>query len=221
MGGAREHDVGGQRDIGGQHEIGTGRYVMGAAGAIGIAAMNIDVTIDGRAWKIALERSDQARMFTVTIKGKSRHIDASWIDDDTVSLVENGTVREIRLHPGVEDGAVTVQVAGQVYGAVVVPEMPLAGAARAPRPVGRSALHGAKADATGTIRVGAPMPGRVVRVLVDVGDRVHARQPVVVVEAMKMENELRTSRDGVVKEILVAPGAAVESGAILVVVDPC
>ena len=50
------------------------------------------------------------------------------------------------------------------------------------------------------------MPGRVVRVLVAVGDHVTAKQPVVVVEAMKMENELRTPRDGVVKEVLVSAG---------------
>ena len=62
------------------------------------------------------------------------------------------------------------------------------------------------------------MPGRVVRVLVAVGDRVVARQGVVVVEAMKMENELRTPRDGTVKEISVAPGAAVDSGAVLLVI---
>ena len=63
------------------------------------------------------------------------------------------------------------------------------------------------------------MPGRVMRVLVAVGDRVTARQGVVVVEAMKMENELRAPKDGVVKEVLVAPGAAVETGAVLVVIE--
>jgi biotin carboxyl carrier protein len=63
------------------------------------------------------------------------------------------------------------------------------------------------------------MPGRVMRVLVTVGDRVTARQGVVVVEAMKMENELRTPRDGVVTDVLVVAGAAVETGAVLVVVE--
>jgi pyruvate carboxylase subunit B len=62
------------------------------------------------------------------------------------------------------------------------------------------------------------MPGRVVRVLAAVGDRVAARQGLVVVEAMKMENELRSSRDGVVTEIRVAPGTAVDAGTVLVVV---
>jgi biotin carboxyl carrier protein len=73
---------------------------------------------------------------------------------------------------------------------------------------------------TGAVSVKAPMPGRIVRVLVGVGDRVSARQPVVVVEAMKMENELRSPRDGVVTHVLVAPGAAVESSAVLIVVGP-
>ena len=63
------------------------------------------------------------------------------------------------------------------------------------------------------------MPGRVVRVLVAVGDHVTAKQAVVVVEAMKMENELRTPtrwrREGSLRE----PGAAVETGAVLVVID--
>jgi biotin carboxyl carrier protein len=70
-----------------------------------------------------------------------------------------------------------------------------------------------------TVSIRANMPGRVVRVLVAVGDQVTAKQPVVVVEAMKMENELRTPRDGVVKEVLVIAGAAVDSGAVLVVIE--
>ena len=62
------------------------------------------------------------------------------------------------------------------------------------------------------------MPGRVVRVLVAVGDRVTARQAVVVVEAMKMENELRAPGDGIVKEVAARPGTVVESGAVLIVI---
>jgi biotin carboxyl carrier protein len=63
------------------------------------------------------------------------------------------------------------------------------------------------------------MPGRVVRVLVAPGDIVEARQPVVVVEAMKMENELRSPKDGLVKEVAVVPGTSVEAGRVLVVID--
>src|SRR5215510_551112 len=79
------------------------------------------------------------------------------------------------------------------------------------------------ADASGAAhgeqRVSAPMPGRVVRVLVAQGDDVEARQPVVVVEAMKMENELRSPKTGRVKEVTVAAGTSVEAGRVLVVID--
>ena len=67
------------------------------------------------------------------------------------------------------------------------------------------------------MRIVAPMPGKVVRVLVKAGDTVRARQPVVVVEAMKMENELRADREGTVAEIHAHEGASVEAGALLVV----
>ncbi len=59
------------------------------------------------------------------------------------------------------------------------------------------------------------MPGKVVRVLVKPGDAVRARQPVVVVEAMKMENELRAGRDGTVAEIHAREGTSVDAGALL------
>jgi biotin carboxyl carrier protein len=71
----------------------------------------------------------------------------------------------------------------------------------------------------GAQRVSAPMPGRVVKVLVKPGDRVAAGAPLVVVEAMKMENEVRAGAAGVVTEVLVAEGAPVEVRTVLVVVS--
>jgi biotin carboxyl carrier protein len=62
----------------------------------------------------------------------------------------------------------------------------------------------------------APMPGRVVRLLVAAGDQVEVGTPMVVVEAMKMENELRANHPGTVAEILVRPGDTVEGGAKLI-----
>jgi biotin carboxyl carrier protein len=75
------------------------------------------------------------------------------------------------------------------------------------------------AAAAGEQRVTAPMPGRVVRVLVKIGDDVVARQGLVVVEAMKMENELVTPRAGRIKEVSVTEGQSVETGRLLVVVE--
>lgn len=71
----------------------------------------------------------------------------------------------------------------------------------------------------GALTVVAPMPGRVVRVLVNVGDLVSARQGVAVVEAMKMENEVRAPRAGTIKEVRVTQGALVEARAVLLVIE--
>jgi biotin carboxyl carrier protein len=71
----------------------------------------------------------------------------------------------------------------------------------------------------GPLKVAAPMPGKVVRVLVKAGEQVKADQGLLVVEAMKMENELRAPRAGLISEVLVREGAAVEGGATLCVLE--
>ncbi len=77
-------------------------------------------------------------------------------------------------------------------------------------------MTGAAAAPTGPAPLLAPMPGLVVRVAAAVGDQVQAGQALVVMEAMKRENELRASATGRVKSVLVAPGQPVEKGAVLV-----
>jgi biotin carboxyl carrier protein len=76
----------------------------------------------------------------------------------------------------------------------------------------------AKTAGAGDVPIKAPMPGLVRAINVSVGDSVVARQGVVILEAMKMENELRTPRVGVVKEIRVKPGDKVEQGQVLVII---
>jgi biotin carboxyl carrier protein len=86
---------------------------------------------------------------------------------------------------------------------------------------GRRALaaSGGGAEVEGEQRILAPMPGRVVRVLVTPGDQVAARQGLVVVEAMKMENELTSPKAGRVKDVQVEPGMPVDAGRVLVVIE--
>jgi biotin carboxyl carrier protein len=82
--------------------------------------------------------------------------------------------------------------------------------------------RGAGAEAhggNGPVSITAPMSGRIVRLLVKQGDRVAARQGLVVVEAMKMENELRAPRDGVVTDVKVVEGASVEARAVLITIE--
>ncbi len=71
----------------------------------------------------------------------------------------------------------------------------------------------------GTLQIKASMPGRVARVLVAPGDTVVAHQGVVVIEAMKMQNELKAARDGRVVEVRVAAGDKVASGQVLAVLE--
>src|SRR6185436_16005505 len=168
--------------------------------------MTVEVSVDGHPWKIGIEPAERAGQVAVTVNGKRRVIDASWIDADTLSLLDGALVHEIRLE-GRENGAVGVEIAGRVY-EVLVEKKKL-----------RESFSGdGTKKAPGAISIRAPMPGRVVRVLVAVGDRVTARQAVVVVEAMKMENELRAPGDGIVKEVAARPGTVVESGAVLIVI---
>lgn len=77
-------------------------------------------------------------------------------------------------------------------------------------------LTGAGQKGSGPTTLKAPMPGLVVRVSVEAGTKVEAGAPLVVLEAMKMENELRASAAGVVKGVKVQAGQAVEKGQVLV-----
>ena len=73
---------------------------------------------------------------------------------------------------------------------------------------------------TGKQMLQAQMPGKIVRVLVETGQTVEMDQGLIVIEAMKMENELRSPIQGVISKISVQEGDAVETGALLVVIEP-
>lgn len=171
--------------------------------------MNFDIAVNGRPWKVAIEPTEHTGQFSVVVKGKKRVIDASWIDADTLSLIDGSAAREVRIHR--RDGSIGVAIDGRVFEAIVALER-----RQGPRTTGAGRDV---SPADGRCVIKSPMPGRIVRVLVGVGDRVTARQPVVIVEAMKMENELRSPGDGVVKEINIQEGAAIDAGAILVVIE--
>lgn len=79
--------------------------------------------------------------------------------------------------------------------------------------------HRRSAGVDGPVSLKSSMPGRVVRVLVHPGESVSAHQPIVVVEAMKMQNELKSPRDGRIAQLRVSPGDTVGSGEILAVIE--
>jgi biotin carboxyl carrier protein len=142
----------------------------------------------------------------VVVDGRLHHVDFARIDAHTLSLIVDSGAHETTIAP--EPGGGLVVLVG-----VTPVGVKLNGRRRDGRRSG-SAVAGA-----GPLRITAPMPGRVVRVLVKPGDDVRARQPVVVVEAMKMENELRADRDGAVAEVHVREGMSVEAGALLILIQ--
>jgi biotin carboxyl carrier protein len=170
--------------------------------------MQYEVEVGGRLLHVVVTRAGDG--FAISVDGRTRHVDAERIDAHTLSLlVDNVWSKEVSIAADPFGGQLTVHVGTTP---VVVT---LNGRGRR--------RWGRKNDGAGTgagpQRLVAPMPGKVVRVLVKRGDPVAARQPVVVVEAMKMENELRASREGTVAELHVSEGMSVDAGALLLVIQ--
>jgi biotin carboxyl carrier protein len=172
--------------------------------------MTFQVEIDGRMVTVTVDALDAAGpaggRFRVRVDGVAQEIEATPTDLG-LSLVFAADGRVL-------DAAVTA-VRGDQW-LVQLPHVSV----RA-RVDGRSHRRSGEADTGGhgAQRLLAPMPGRVVRVLVTAGEEVALRQALVVVEAMKMENELGSPKAGRVKEIAVSEGASVEAGRLLVVVE--
>jgi pyruvate carboxylase subunit B len=129
------------------------------------------------------------------------------VDGTPVRMVTIGDeVHRVVVRPGATRGAYTLWLDGWRFEVEALDE----------RTKAIRDLSGASAGPAGPAPLKAPMPGLIVRVNVQVGDQVQAGQGIVVMEAMKMENELRATAAGKVKSILASPGTAVEKGALLV-----
>jgi len=171
--------------------------------------MQLQVEVNGRLRTVDVEQ--QAGLYRVVVDGVERMVDAAAVDGSTFSLIclaDARSSQEVGLSPTGLPGEIAVHMPAGVASVRV-----LTGAAS------RFGRGSGPAQAAGTQQVLAPMPGKVVKILVKPGDEVKARQGLVVVEAMKMENELRSPKDGRVSDVLVAEGASVEAGRPLVVVE--
>ncbi|HET7219492.1 MAG TPA: biotin/lipoyl-containing protein [Vicinamibacterales bacterium] len=169
--------------------------------------MTFEVEIDGKRRAVSIEPS-AGGAFRVVVDGDAHIVRAERTGEFGLSIIQDEAVGrsvEVTVTPAGSKGEVLVGLAGKTVA------VSIDGRRR------RAAIEGAHAD--GEQAVTAPMPGRVARVLVAPGDEVTARQGVVVVEAMKMENELRSPKAGRVKDVSVAPGTLVEAGRVLVVIE--
>ena len=183
--------------------------------------MQYEVEIGGKVRQVVVARTGGA--FAVSVDGRTRQVDAVRVDANTLSLLVDSMLPAEHRPAGQQDAR-----ANRVF---EVSSAPGLGAGELQVHVGSAPVAvtlngrrrwGQKQDGragSGPQRVIAPMPGKIVRVLVNAGDRVSPRQPVVVVEAMKMENELRASREGTIAEIHVRQGMSVDAGTLLLVIQ--
>lgn len=140
------------------------------------------------------------------INGNNYNVGVGEIDDDNkVQVTVNGTPYEVEL---------AGNTAKSIKPVVSVPK-----AAPAPRTASGEKVIAKPQAAAGAGVVKAPLPGTVLSVNVKVGDEVKASQPVVILEAMKMENSIMAGRDGKVASIAVNPGDSVLEGAVLLTIE--
>lgn len=164
--------------------------------------MRYFVTIDGHEHAVDVQVRPTGEL-VVTLDGAGVDNDVVVLDDGSLSIRIDGKVLDLTVEGDPPDVGV---VASGHRSYVKVESERLRAAAAAKRAGGGGSEK----------LIVAPMPGRVAKILVAVGDEVKASQGVIVVEAMKMENELRAKGEGKVAEIHVKPGDAIEAGARLV-----
>jgi biotin carboxyl carrier protein len=161
-----------------------------------------EVEVNGQIRRVSIRRAD-AR-FVVGVDDMEWIVDAVRVDGHTLSMLIGTTSYDVSVAPDPASGRMMVSIGPVMLSASV----------NGRRRFGRR--EDADAGADGPQQLKAPMPGKVVRVLVKPGEQVRARQPLVVIEAMKMENELRAAATGTVRAVRVKPGEAVEKGQVLV-----
>ncbi len=143
--------------------------------------------------------------FRVELEGRTWDVDGRRVGEGLWSLVVDGVSSAVDVTE--EDGVYAVQVDGETYQVRVEEES---------RYIIRT--RGGTAMTSGQV-LKAPMPGRVVLVAVEVGGRVAPGDGLVVLEAMKMENEFKATAAGTVREVRVQPGQTVNPGDVLVVIE--
>lgn len=162
--------------------------------------MRFLVSIGGKNHDLELTRAQDA--WECRINGRPVKIDVQVVSPGVLSLLQDGKSYTVRQG---------------VNGSIVVGEHSYEVSIADPRSWRSRQL--ASAGTAGPQRLTASMPGKVVRVLTTPGAHVKAGQGIVVIEAMKMQNELRSPRDGKVSAILVPEGKAVNAGEVVAVVE--
>src|SRR5271165_2869309 len=164
--------------------------------------MLYDVTIDGKNYRLELNRADGR--WCCRLDGRDLEVDAILARPDVLSLRIGNMAYEVKSE----------RVANDLH--LWVGSTRFAAEVRDPRSLRGRAGAG---DDHGPRKIAAPMPGKVVRLLVREGDEVEPGAGVAVVEAMKMQNEIKSPKKGKVQKVLVSEGATVNAGDVLEIVE--
>jgi biotin carboxyl carrier protein len=164
--------------------------------------MIYEVSINDTSYRLELELVEGR--WSCRLDGRAIEVDAVLARPDVLSLRIGNKAHEVKCE----------RVAGDLH--LWVGSARFAAVVRDPRSLrGRSRT----ADDHGPRKLTAPMPGKIVRVLVSEGAAVEAGAGVLVVEAMKMQNEIKSPKKGTIQKILVGTGAAVNAGDVLAIVE--
>ena len=165
--------------------------------------MIYEVIVDGKPHRLQIEKAESG--WNCVLDGKAMQVDAALTRRDVISLIVAGRSYEIKREQTAND--LHMWVGSERFGVEL----------RDPR-----SLRGRKEageEEHGPRKLVAPMPGRVVRVLVQEKAEVELGQGLIVVEAMKMQNEVKSPKKGIVQKILAVAGATVNGGDVLAIVE--
>jgi biotin carboxyl carrier protein len=162
--------------------------------------MLLDATVASKTTRVEVREKDGR--YKVTIGDKTIELDVLRTGPNDLSILVDGLSHDVSLEKKADGYGVMVR--GDRF------DVELKEAVKG--------VASAKPAASGPFKLTAPMPGKIVKLLVNPGDTIEGGAGVLVMEAMKMENELKASRGGVVQEIKVKEGQAVETGALLAVI---
>jgi len=164
--------------------------------------MTYDVTIAGKNYRLELNYSEGR--WECRLDGRAMQIDAVLARRDVLSLIIDGRAYEIKRERTATD--LHLWVGSVRYAAQLRDRRSLRSRASAD-------------DEKGPRKLMAPMPGKIVRVLVEENAEVDAGQGLLVVEAMKMQSEIKSPKKGVVRKMVATEGASVSAGDVLAVVE--
>lgn len=163
--------------------------------------MKLIVKVNGEPHEVNADIS--GNMLTATVNGREISVEVSRPEPNAYLIREGLRVREFHTSPDRK----TISIDGHDLDIEVIdPKNAPAGGSSA-------------SAADGVAEIKTAMPGKVVKVIANVGDDIASGDPVIVVEAMKMQNEMRSPKDGVVREILFSEGDTVAAGDVLAIID--